>query len=282
MQKYKKWVHNNKERNLEIARIRREKRWSFEDIGELFGLSRATIEQICSNLGVETFRAKYKERARKFLERDREIFKLRTIELWTLQEIADKFGLSRQRIQGILGCNTGHVKSLRTEFKILSQPHKTNRELSKELDLSMKTIGSYRSNTCYRKEHHWGINGNWLSYISKRLNEMDVQHERICDGFEQYILIYPDIKICARVTSDVWNPPSSKYKSPMYRFRVDNTEEYDFIVFVIDKTWDCFIVPRDEMIANKTVGFCWPLLNKVGRGSIYRDYHERWDLLIPD
>jgi hypothetical protein len=217
--------------------------------------------------------------SKKLVDRNKEMHRLRFEELLPLSQIGKKFGVTRERVRQILG-NTGNgFIRRRHERQILSQPEKSTSMLAKDLGLNNHTIYNYRANTCYKKSGNPGICDEQVNHISDKLYNLDIDHIKVCKKLHYHIVIYPNIKISVRVATKRWEAPSLKFASPAYRFRVHGLENVDFIIFVIAKTEDFFIVPQSEIFARDTVAFCWPCNNTTGRGSPYRKYHERWDLL---
>ena len=76
-------------------------------------------------------------------DRDKEIERLRFEEGLTLQEIGDRFDISRERVRQVVG-NTGWIANKKRIAYVRSQIGKTNQELVKETGLSINTISRYR------------------------------------------------------------------------------------------------------------------------------------------
>jgi DNA-binding CsgD family transcriptional regulator len=81
-------------------------------------------------------------------QRKLEMRRLRYGDGWTLQRIADRYGISRERVRQILG-NTGSIASRRTdrlrddEF-LIQTAHLSNKELADLLGLTERTVALHR------------------------------------------------------------------------------------------------------------------------------------------
>lgn len=281
MKQYRKWARGNAERNAEMAFLREKERLTFREIGERFDLSTSQVRKICKDLGIETFYADRLGRklSLEFLERNREMYRLRFDEFLPFREIGERFGITRERARQIVGDGGKDIVRKRRESQILPNHDKTNMELSEELGLSVTTISKYRSGTHFKKEYNLGLAYEWGNKISDKLFILGIAHKLVSGKCGYNILIFPDIRVRIKVATKQWKSPSLKFVSPIYKFRRYLHEKCDFYIFVIAETNDYFIVPTSKILAKETVAFCWPCNNHVGRGSSYRKYHNRWDLL---
>ena len=220
--------------------------------------------------------------SKRFVDRNKEMHRLRFEELLTLSQIGEKFGVTRERVRQIIGDTGKDFIARRRKRQILHQPGKTNRELAEELGLCHHTISNYRAKKHYKKEGNWRLSYIYTNHVSEKLSRLDIPHQLVSGKLGYNILIYPNIKIKIKATERRWKSPSLKFTSPTYKFRRGANDDCDFYIFILTKTEDHFIVPTNKIIAKGTIAFCWPRNNNVGRGSPYRKYHERWDLLHPE
>jgi hypothetical protein len=197
----------------------------------------------------------------------------------TLQSIASKYGISRERVRQIVG-NTGYIgQEIRDEY-IKSQRGKTNDELAEELGLSFVTISRKRSNIHHAVSSDCRpvfVGHKWEEWAHYHLLKNGIKNKLMGYKSPYDIMALGNIFIDVKVTTKT-SPTSNKIKSPQYRFRPNiNHNKADLYMLIIAPTEDVFIVP-DEIIGNmQQVAFCWPS-KRPEIGKIQK-YHNRLDLI---
>ena len=213
---------------------------------------------------------------------------LRFEEGQSLQMIANKFKISRQRVQQIIG-NTGinnggfnyhKINLLDDQDFLLLTSNKTNEELSRELGLGENTISSHRSKIRHAIKKgdtsvSRGFDGEewaseWLKYkgISNQL--MNFKHT-----FD--ILAFDKIRIDVKYATIPWG-----YSSRTWRFHVkqyNKRHDCDFYLFIIAKTEDVFVIPATKIPEKqKYVVLTCP----TSRPTLFKweYYHNAYDLII--
>lgn len=222
-------------------------------------------------------------------ERDEEMRRLRTEDGWSLQRIANKFGVSRQRVAQIIG-NTGHLAKEKLEKRILEMPlTMKNSEVARKLGIGYRTVQRIRSGLAVRPEGSWSANGKYNAklVIQQQLEEMGFEYEMFgsradCD----FIINGYRVRVNSRRTPKKISPSIKERTdspSPRYTFTVGKTEnslsrDIDFQILLIVDKGDVFVVPYDEIPEGQAqIIFCWPTQRpELGK---YQKYHERWDLL---
>lgn len=200
---------------------------------------------------------------------------------WTLQEIADKFGISRERVRQRIG-NTGfqatqsRVKKNRSMYEQFK--HLSNSALQKVLGI--KTINNYRDDTRH------AIDGGSLQVgtesevtVSKKLHDLGFKNE-LMPHFHPF-----DILLDNGITVDVKSSDpmtSSKTISPCYTFNTKKAVKgnyCDFLILYLRDAKECFVVPMKE--AGNIIRFCFPegSLRTNNKVSKWLKYHNRFDLL---
>lgn len=211
-----------------------------------------------------------------FLTRKEEIQHLRFEEKRTLQYIADKYNISRERVRQILG-NSGRtfVTDRRKQIHNLHQ-QATNDDLAELMGVSTPAIFRYRNG-----ERH-GIKGGSLNIgtageiiVAEKLTSLCIANSLMPHHHPFDILLESGLRIDVKSS----NPSStSKTIKPLYNFHAHKTQKgpyCDFLIlFLLDAT-EYFVVPLDN--AEDTIRFCWPPGKKVSK---FQKFYNRFDLLI--
>lgn len=217
-------------------------------------------------------------------ERRKEMTELRFQKFWTLQQIADKYNLSRERVRQLIG-NTGYgFQSAQTELKIVGNEEKTNPELAESLDLSVATIHQYRKGTRYKiagdENGSLKVGIRWENWAAKKLGERGFDVELMPYGHKFDILLNGNLRIDVKVCLTKRDAPSLRIKSPSWRFHVASGEKRDDCDFYycITKNEDVFVIPSSMIPENQSqLVFCFPTLRpSLGK---YQKYHEAYYLL---
>jgi len=218
-----------------------------------------------------------------FSIRNNEMKRLRIKNGWTLQEIGNKYGITRERVRQIVGPTTAtsHRKRLENRKKvILSQPDKTNKDLANELGLSEDIIMRLRSNVRHAIKMTYyptRIGFIWEEWSHNYLLKNNIQNELQNFNAPYDIVALNNVFIDVKVATKS-SPTSPGIKSPQYRFSPNtNHNKADIYLLIIAPTKDIFIVPANKIENMDLVAFCWPTL----RPDISKmaQYHNRLDLI---
>jgi len=195
-----------------------------------------------------------------------EIERLRFIDRLSLQEIGNRFGISRQRVLQILG-STGKM-AMDLEDKINSIPDLYTLSVAEVTEI----IG------CDPGYTHQALNNysNYSTYninVLRKLKEMGISFTRLSKGV---ILINGKhkVKISQAGTTCKTSP---KIDSPQYHFNNRTKENLDFFIFYISTTEDFFIIPFNLIADRMDIYFCWPT-KRLSLGK-FQQFHNRFDLL---
>lgn len=224
-------------------------------------------------------------------QRDYEMVELRTEENWSLQMIANKFGLSRERVRQIIG-NSGsryggfHHGSLDPSDRelIINSPDKTNDQLAIETGASQSVISSLRGKTRHAiKESDTPLSIGFRSeeLVSSLLSEMGIDNELMPCHHPFDILANGNVRVDVKTSGKVHN---DRMVSPQYAFHVRGSkkrQDTDFYICLTSDTMDAFIIPASAIPESLLqVTFCWPRALRKHRDCIdWRPYHNRWDLI---
>ena len=202
---------------------------------------------------------------------------------FTLQEIGDKFDLSRERVRQILG-NTGHLSS---EYRIKqikeAPPDISNQGLGDSLGVGSLYVGRLREGWHIIDGVSGAAAGNgWEKWASNILTERGYTVELQPLGSHFDILLNELIKIDVKSSSALM-PPSLVGRSinPRYTFHTRKClerEPIDIYFCIANETKDVFIIPYCDLPMPKmSMQFTWPTARpKIGK---YQKYHNRYDLL---
>jgi plasmid maintenance system antidote protein VapI len=221
------------------------------------------------------------------LARKLDMVNMRFSERKSLQEIADKYQISRERVRQIIG-NTGrdiipNVAEKLNQIDDIS-PY-TNQELAEQFgvcpsSISAKLNGRRHAIKKSKSAAYAGYIGEEI--ISRKLTKRGFDC-KLNGGhrFDATIneLVNVDFKTCNKPLY----PPSSKHKSPWYSFGTRNKdiENIDFFIVYLKPTNDLFIVPQ-SIIGNKdAMRFTWPTLRpSIGKIQRFRNRFDLiWDLI---
>lgn len=210
-------------------------------------------------------------------ERLKEMERLRFSENWSLQEIADKYNLSRERVRQLIGNSGSGYKARRNNHSIISRPDLTNQELSEALNLSVNKISSIRG----RQRHE--IKGGSLKkgtdievIVSKLLINKGVENKLMPHKHPFDILLWNgkrvDVKSCYKKIK-----PKSQAGNGYYSVHIDRSRrgEYaDFLIVLIVPENVYFVIPFD--VATDQIRLIYPESAKKSKFSVYIN---RFDLL---
>lgn len=199
----------------------------------------------------------------------------------TMQEIADKFLLSRQRVEQILPDGLTELLTRHRDEIILFLDKDSAADVAKLLSMSESAVRKIR-----RK------NGQGLAKIkshpaSRKITSWLIAHleqRGISCGLAPYRSAFDmfanGYKLKIRYTRKERSSPSLRNTSPQWRFPFNNCDnkKFDFYVFITGNM-DVFIIPS-QLVENGThsVSFCWP--TEKPTMSKWLDYHEAYHLLL--
>lgn len=203
----------------------------------------------------------------------------------TLQEIADKFSVSRERVRQIIG-NTG--RNDKTDEKILyvrANPQKTNSEIQKDLaKIYGKGLGSKISAAWGGMRHSLG--GGWAkpgseieNLVSKKLTSLGIENKQMPHLHPFDIMLDNGLKVDVKA-SFIEQKTSKTQRHTMYGFSVQKNKrgDYcDFFICYIAKTGDYFIIPNNEVNTVSRIYIAWPTPERSW--SKWASFHNRFDLL---
>lgn len=215
-------------------------------------------------------------------ERKKEMLRLRYAELWTLKEIGDKYGITRERVRQIVG-SSGYksAKSERLKKEIRAHIDKTNNELAEEMELAVSTIIKYRGGQRHKLEP--GSPAAIGAMHERIAKELLVQNGFVAELMPHNhpfdILVNGIIKIDVKSSPNEWNPPSIKKrkKSNAWQFNIRNvsTDSCDFI-FCITGNDGHFIIPP-AVIPKRSDNLI--IFYPASKRTKYEQYLNRFDLL---
>jgi hypothetical protein len=210
-----------------------------------------------------------------FKERNKKIIELR--KTWTLEKIAIFFGMSRQRVQQIIGTSKRvekHFSFTKAVNMLYLDPTKTKKE--------MQSITGRRIINWFGMRHPLEgknqIQGYEAEeYVSRRLLELGIQNT-LTNSRPIDIVLDNGIKIEVKSRT---KPHPNKYSDNLYFFPLAKDVKKniaDFYILVIYE--DCFVIPSSDIPVHGGIGFVWPkTTSKVGKFSNWTEYHNRFDLL---
>lgn len=212
-------------------------------------------------------------------ERRREIHRLRFEERWTLREIGERFGISREMVRKIVG-NTGYVTRDRLKAKIKNLAGLTDDEIAERVGISKNYASILRCELGIRKRGT--SKGTSLGTSSQVLEE--------CAGFLKSLGFHCQLQKhgspfnilvdgCARVLVKACMSPSVKRtKNPQWSFNLSaKYAACDFYILMTGNR-DYFVIPSEDIPDGMGhVRFVFPTSK---RGSAkWQGYHNRFDLL---
>lgn len=213
-----------------------------------------------------------------------EMVRLRFEESKTLQEIANVYGISRERVRQIIGNSGSGYKLRRNRKKILSHPELTNDELSEYTGISVNVISTHRAMAGQR---HTIKDGGHLKsgtegeiIVSDKLRELGIEH-KLMGHMHKFDIILKNGKRIDVKTADSAIKPPSQHGGAYYNFRItkfrSGQESYaDFFILLIKPENKFYVIPENE-IAKSYLRITQSPLKK--EKLKYDKYINRFDLL---
>jgi len=200
----------------------------------------------------------------------------------TLNEIAGKYGISRERVRQIIG-NTGSdfmKKFTESALEKVDLSQRVTNDISDLIGIKKIWLDKMRS------LHHKIAGGaakqgeEVEELVSKKLTSLGIKNKLMPYGNQFDIITDDGIMIDVKSTS-VKTFTSNKQKSDLYYFKTkkDKRGDYcDYFIFYIILTNDFFVIPNFEVPYSNGVYITWPCLHKK-QTSKWPKYHNRFDLL---
>lgn len=254
--------------------------------GRKMNMSRAVNEILASHLGLQALFVQQVKESKERVppatkKRNVEMKRLRYEELKTLQEIADIYNISRERVRQIVGNNDyKNNKTRRKRKKARANTDATNDELAKILNVSPNTIANYRSDIRHavKSGSCRAVGHEWEEWTIDKLSEMGavVEGMPLRHPYDLEVNGYRvDVKYCDHPRT----PPSTRglLKSPQWVFGTKGDSDKCDFFFCITGNKDIFIIPSGEVGTKQQVVFCYPT-ERPSLGK-YQKYLDRYDLL---
>lgn len=205
---------------------------------------------------------------------------------YTLQKIAVKFGISRERVRQLIG-NSGYMA-----FDLMHKEREAVVEKSKDLTTPelLKKLGISSGSLPKRNYHHPIENSDSSTYRGNvaevRAAEIIRQHGLTAELMPLQhpfdILVNGSIRLDVKSAHKPLTSPSilRRSTSPMWKFKVgkNSRDKCDFYFCIITETEDVFIIPSKDVPASmQFLVFCYP----TERPEIakWQNYHDAYDLL---
>lgn len=201
---------------------------------------------------------------------------------WTLQAIADKYGISRERVRQIIGNTsfTATFSKTRKNWAIYEEnKNESNSALSK-----MMGISKHRVSSIFRRyepiRHKLDLGDVKKGYeteniVSQKLLSLGIKNTLMPNFHPFDMLLDNGLKVDVKSS----NPISCSVKTSQYSFRTRKYEKGNycdfFILYLIDVK-EFFVVP--DSVAGGIIRFAFPEAIH-GRKSKWLQYHNRFDLL---
>lgn len=215
------------------------------------------------------------------LDHKEEMLELRHEYLWTLEEIGNEFGVTRERVRQIIG-NTGEgFKSRRIKEEINRYPNKSNKEIADLLGIAGSTVSRYReTRSPIRGNSNRARGWKWRLWAERKLSKLGFDAELVPRGQGYDILVNGSIRVTVRFCGSQWDPPSHFGTNPYWTFRnIDAKRATTDFFMLVTKNEDVFIVAKNSIPRNQEeIIFAYPTDRpEIGK---YQQYHERYDLLM--
>jgi transcriptional regulator with XRE-family HTH domain len=211
-----------------------------------------------------------------------EMYRLRYISKWTLQEIADKYNISRERVRQLIGNSGAGYKPERIKSEVQSHPELTNEELAARTGYSESTIGTLRNGERHAIKENtlMGLGTKAEETVSTKLAREGIGNKLMPHHHSFDILLSNGKRVDVKSRINKSIPPSAKHRQITAQWKFDcrkskKGDYADFFILYLWETGDFFIVPN-EAVGTCLIAFAWPATH---RASKWHQYHNRFDLL---
>lgn len=163
-------------------------------------------------------------------ERRNEMSLLHRQQGWSMQKIADKFGVSRERVRQIIGSSNGARRELASKFEYKPNPNMTKKEMLRDIRQSFLPIKSV-ARDLIGKIHH-AVSGNGTVYkgnsgemaVSEKLNSLGISNQLMPLHHPFDILVKGSVKVDVKTATKKWKG--------YYRFHIRKAEKSDCDFFI--------------------------------------------------
>jgi len=219
------------------------------------------------------------------VERNEDIRKLRFEQCLKLETIAEIHGITKQRVQQIIGRSNVITKYVATKrkhkFTDIATNHleMTNKQLSEMLGISVNKVSRYRPKTRHAIEpgSQVALGMEIEDKVADILTNMGFEVER------QYVsapfdLLVNGHRVNVKSAASSNDAPSQKHISPKWRWSLHGRNNCDLFIFVIIPTTEIFIIPEDHIPDNwMDMQFCHPTQYRTKQK--WQSYQNRFNLL---
>lgn len=203
---------------------------------------------------------------------------------YTLQEIGDKYGVTRERVRQVIkGFDPGknnYKRNIRMAIEYSRKhPYKSNNEIFEITGVSRKTLSKYIGVRHIIPRDKIGKRAEAAErLVSQKLNELNIGNKLMPTGHPFDILLDSGIKIDVKFTGKRRSKTKWGNRRLMWGIGVKRNHADFFICVTPEK--DMFIIPVEITPAATTfIIFTYPKYERRGRISRYIKYKDRFDLL---
>lgn len=219
-------------------------------------------------------------------ERTAEMLRLRHQEKWTIQQIGDRYGISRERVRQIIG-NTGryaskYTNTLKNESWLDAHKDKTNNELASMLSTSSECISMYRGKTRHAisPDSFVGYGAAVEGVVSDHLRGLGIENQLMPVRHPFDILAENGARIEVKsrfcpMRGD-WHIGRSIYAFNVIKGNKlpDYADFYILVIAVEDPVY--FVVPVPDVRWQKSLYVTWP---RTYENCKYSKYHNAFDAI---
>lgn len=220
--------------------------------------------------------------------RKEDMRELRLTHGWTLQRIADKYSISRERVRQVIG-NTGTISFrnsavFKDDLFLEDTKHLTNDELCELLNVNYVTVSRQRGGIRHAVKGNGNVRKAFESeeLASAWLKAKGINNELMAFRHPFDILALDRVRIDVKVAYGSCISPSQHNISPTWTFHVENgnkRDDTDFYLCIIAPTEEIFVIPAGKIPRNTgTIRFCWPTLRP--ELSNWQNYLDAYNLIF--
>ena len=186
---------------------------------------------------------------------------------WTLQEIANKYTMSRERVRQLIG-NTGRSFRVNNAKNLVTTNETQDMAMSERLateitGLSKRTLLEKgvlkKTHRKINTESSVKVGVDAEEAVSENLLSMGIKNKLMPFGHPYDILLENGRKIEVKYCSKKSFPPTQP--GGWYRFNIGLDRKYgeaDFYICVMGDLGDAFVIPRFFLRNSRTLSICWP------------------------
>lgn len=215
-----------------------------------------------------------------YKKRKEEMIRLRK-ENYTLQQIGDEFGVSRERVRQIVGNTARRTETpLERVINIIEDPMLSDRDIAEIVGSGYQYVAKLRGDK-WRVAHKglWRKHSLSVLRVKKYLESRGFEVEQLKNtprrfGFD--FVVNRKRVICRTIRSE-YSPPSKpeSIQKPLRKFHVPKNGDADIVAVHVkdDDVDDIFLIPTEDLGGKYRI-FAWPKQN-----SKYAKYRENTDYL---